>query len=88
MQKLHEFVSRAEAEALFSVSTKTLQRWRNEGFLRKGIEWRHKFPNRKVSAVIYHLLNCEKRMQQLSNQRPNQGRPTAEQENLEGEADI
>ena len=76
MQKLHEFVSRSEAEALFGVSTKTLQRWRNEGFLRKGVEWRHKFPNRKVSAVIYHLPNCERRMQQLFNQRPNQGRST------------
>ena len=41
------------------VSEKTLQRWRNSGFLKLGIDYRRKFPTTQ-RYIIYNPLLIEK----------------------------
>ena len=56
-----KWVSTKEIASYLEVSEKTLQRWRNTGFLKLGIHYRRKFPttNRYIiynSELIERLL--------------------------------
>ena len=48
-----KWVSTKEIASYLEVSEKTLQRWRNTGFLKLGIHYRRKFPNTN-RYIIYN----------------------------------
>ena len=54
-----------EAARALGISISTLYRWRIDGLLRPGQDWRRKFPNPN-SPVLYHLQRCENRMGELA----------------------
>lgn len=54
-----------EAARALGISISTLYRWRSDGLLKPGHDWRRKFPSAN-SPVLYHLERCEQRMSELT----------------------
>ena len=54
-----KWISTKEIANYLDVSEKTLQRWRNTGFLKLGIHYRRKFPTTQ-RYIIYNPLLIEK----------------------------
>ena len=50
-----------QAASALAVSISTLYRWRTQGLLVAGKDWRRKFPSTN-SPVLYHLQRVEERM--------------------------
>jgi predicted site-specific integrase-resolvase len=53
-----------QAAAALSVSISTLYRWRTQGLLVAGTDYRRKFPSSN-SPVLYHLHRVEQRMGEI-----------------------
>lgn len=54
-----------QAASALAVSISTLYRWRTQGLLVAGKDWRRKFPSTN-SPVLYHRERVEQRMAQLT----------------------
>jgi predicted site-specific integrase-resolvase len=54
-----------EAARALGISISTLYRWRSDGLLKPGHDWRRKYPSAN-SPVLYHIERCEERMAALT----------------------
>jgi len=54
-----------QAATALAISISTLYRWRSQGLLVAGRDWRRKFPHSN-SPILYHLPHVEQRMAALT----------------------